>query len=170
MPKPHLDALWKAFPDHHQYPTLKDLYTWLGGAAEKNINVQGFGPTGNTCASRLGVAFNKAGARIDATLVPGQTIGTADGTRIIYKVAVFRQYLFKTLGKPALDNISPFDSAFHGKRGIVAFSVNWQNATGHLALFNGATYREPDHDNYATYVNATDPKIGTSSGEFWQLP
>lgn len=170
MAKPHLDALLRAFPDHREYPTLKDLYTWLGGTAEENIYEKGFGPQGKTCASRLSVAFNKAGAPITSALAPGKTIGTADGSRIIYQVAAFRQYLFKTLGKPALDRASPFDDSFHGKRGIVAFSVNWHDATGHIALFNGATYREPGHDNYAAYVNAIDPKIRTTLGEFWELP
>lgn len=170
MVKPNLNKLWQAFPDHKKYPTLKDLYTWLGGTAEKNIYEQGFGPEGNTCASRLSVAFNRGGAPIDATLAPGKTIGTADGTRIIYQVAAFRQYLLKALGKPALDKASPFDDSFRGRRGIVAFSVNWRNATGHIALFDGATYREPDHDNYAAYVNAGDPKVRTTLGEFWELP
>ena len=55
------------------------------------------------------------------------------------------------------------------KKGIVAFSVNWGNATGHIALWNGAAYREPNHDNYSTYVNTADPKIHTSRGEFWEL-
>ena len=170
MAKPHLDALWRAFPDHVQYPTLKDLYSWLGGTAEKNIYVQGFGPGGNTCASRLSVAFNKAGAAIQSSLAPGKTIGTADGSRIIYQVAAFRQYLLKTLGKPTLDKITPFDDAFRGKKGVIAFSVNWRDASGHIALFNGAAYREPDHDNYSAYVNAVDPKIRTTLGEFWELP
>ena len=170
MVRPHFDSVWRAFPDHVQYPSMKDLYTWLGGSAEKNIYVSGFGPNGNTCASRLSVAFNKAGAKIDPALVHGKTLGTADGSRIIYAVAVFRQYLLTTLGRPSIDNASPYDDSFKGKRGIVAFSVNWHDATGHIALFNGSVYREPSHDNYAAYVNATDPKIRTSRGEFWELP
>ncbi len=36
---------------------MKDLYTALGGVAEKNINQPGFGPNGNTCASRMSAAF-----------------------------------------------------------------------------------------------------------------
>ena len=171
MTRPHLSALWAAFPDHHKYPTLKDLYTWLGGTAEKNIYAPGFGPTGNTCASRLSVAFNKGGAPIAGSIAgPGKTIGAADGSRIIFNVAAFRAYLLHTLGKPTIDGVSPFDSAFRGKRGIIAFSVNWADASGHVALFNGATYREPEHDDYAAYVNAVDPRVRTTRGEFWELP
>lgn len=166
--KPTLQRLWDAFPDHNAYPTLKDLYTWLGGQAAKNINSSGFGPTGNTCASRLSVAFNKAGVPIQARHGV-TTLGVGDGTRIIFRVAEFRTYLLHILGKPSLDNTRPYDDAFKGKKGIIAFGVNWGNASGHIALWNGTTYREPNHDNYASYVNAVDPKIRTSRGEFWEL-
>ena len=172
MLKPNFSKLWLAFPDHSKYPSMKDLYTALGGAAAKNIDVPGFGPNGNTCARRMSVAFNKAGAPIDivfANAVGAKTLGTADGTRIIFQVADFRSYLLKLLGKPTIDNTSPYDDAFRGRKGIIAFSVNWQGATGHIALWNGYTYREPSHDNYSTYVNSAYPKIRTSCGEFWEM-
>jgi len=172
MSKPDFQKLWREFPDHATYPTLKDLYTALGGAAEKNIYAPGFRPDGNTCASRVSVAFNRAGAPIDRALarsVGARTLGTADGSRIIFRVAELRKYLFQALGKPALDNTSPYDDAFRGHQGIIVFSVNWPNATGHVALWNGTAYREPSHDDYATYVNPVDPNIKTSLGEFWEI-
>ncbi|MCZ2135826.1 MAG: type VI secretion system amidase effector protein Tae4 [Burkholderiales bacterium] len=140
--------------------------------AEKNINAPGFGPNGNTCASRLSVAFNKAGAPVNAALasaVGAQTLGTAYGSRIIYRVADFRRYLLKVLGKPTIDDTGPYDDSFRSRQGIIAFSVNWQGATGHIALWNGAAYREPSHDNYSTYINSTNPNIRTSLGEFWEI-
>jgi hypothetical protein len=170
--KPSLQKLWDAFPDHIRYPTLKDLYTMLGGAAAKNIYRAGFGPTGNTCASRLSVAFNGGGApitRADAVMAGAEAITAADGSLIIFRVAHLRNYLLRTLGKPRLDKTSPYDHAFGGKRGIIAFSVNWRDATGHIALWNGTTYREPSHDNYATFVQPGNPNIRTSLGEFWEL-
>lgn len=172
MIKPNFHRLWLEFPDHTKYQTLKDLYSALGGAAEKNINLPGFGPNGNTCASRMSVAFNKAGAPISAALagaVGARTLGTADGSRIIYGVADLRRYLLNALGQPSIDDTSPYDDAFRGRKGILAFSVNWQGATGHIALWDGASYREPGHDNYSTYVNSTYPNIRTSLGEFWEL-
>jgi hypothetical protein len=171
--KPSLPKLWAAFPDHVRYPTLKDLYTMLGGAAVKNIDAPGFGPNGNTCASRLSVAFNNGGSPISliaAKAAHAQTFPAADGSRIIFRVADFRNYLLQTLGKPQIDNTSPFDDDFRGKQGIIAFSVNWQGATGHIALWNRTIYREPTHDDYATYVNPTYPNVRTSRGEFWELP
>jgi len=101
--KPTLAKLWAHFPDHLQYPNLKSLYTMLGGSAERNINAPGFGAEGNTCASRLSIAFNSSGAPINhhvATAVGAKTLTAADGSRIIYRVADFRKYLLRTLGKP----------------------------------------------------------------------
>jgi hypothetical protein len=172
MTKPNFDKLWAGFPDHTKYPSLKDFYTVLGGAAAKNIYTPGFGPNGNTCASRMSAALNKAGAPINAALAStagARTLGTADGSRIIYAVAELRKYLFKALGTPAVDNTSPYGDAFRGRKGIIAFTVNWSDATGHIALWNGTTFREPDHDNYSTYVNPDDPNIKTSRAEFWEI-
>src|SRR5256885_7593079 len=55
-----------------------------------------------------------------------------------------------------------------GLKGIIAFSVNWSGATGHIALWNGVHYREPGYDNYSTYTNPDNPSIKTSLGEFWE--
>lgn len=168
MVKPTLSKVWAAFPDHLTYPTLSDLYAHLGGGAARNINSPGFGPNGNTCASRLSVAFNGGGAPISRAIAQAagaQTISAADGSNIIFRVTEFRSYLLKLLGRPQIDNASPYDSNFRGRRGIIAFTVNWSDASGHIALWNGTGYREA-HDNYATYVSGT---ARTSRGEFWAL-
>ncbi len=172
MIKPNFHLLWQHFPDHRRYKSMKDLYTELGGTAEKNIHLPGFGPNGNTCASRLSMAFNKAGSPINAALAStagARTLGTKDGSRIIYGVADFREYLLKLLGKPTVDKTKPYDDLFQGRRGIIAFSINWRGATGHIALWNGVNYREPDYDDYSIYSEAGNPGIRTSRGEFWDL-
>ena len=169
MPKPNLSALWASFPDHMRYPTLKDLYTSLGGQAAQNIDQPGFGVNGNTCASRLSVAFDRGGAPISpavAAAVHAETLRIADGSRIFFRVREFRAYLLRVLGKPSVDNASPFDDSFRGKQGIIAFTVNWSDASGHIALFHRGAYREA-HDNYATFSNGA---AHTSKGEFWELP
>ncbi len=170
MYKPVFVNLWNNFPDHISYPNMKALYTWLGGVIEKNIAAPGFGENGNTCASRLSVAFNKAGAPINKTVAASigtSTISAGDNSQIIYRVEDFRKYLYKTLGKPTLDHTSPFDSDIRGKRGIIAFKINFIGATGHIALWNGSIYREPGFDNYATYLEGSSK---TSQSEFWELP
>jgi hypothetical protein len=61
-----------------------------------------------------------------------------------------------------------FDNAFVGRKGITALSMNWQDASGHIAMLNGTTYREAAHVNFATYVNLINSNIGTQLGEFWE--
>ena len=121
----------------------------------------------------MSVALNESGASINGSLVPAnRTVGTADGKRIIFGVATLRDYLVKAFGKPLIDKARPFDDAFSGKKGIIAFSVNWSDATGHIALFNGTTYREPAHDNYASLLvpaTATTREVATYRGEFWEM-
>lgn len=173
MSRPSFSAAWKNFPDHIDYPTLKDLYEHLGGNAERNIYQPGFGPQGNTCASRMSVALNAAGAPIQPALVPvNKRLSTKNGQHIIFNVTALRQYLFATLGKPQLDTTRPFDDSFKRKKGIVAFGVNWDGATGHIALFDGMTYREPRHDSFGSYVaprTAGAREVATYRGEFWEL-
>lgn len=172
MIKPRFPNLWQEFPPHTQHATLKDLFTALGGAAAKNIDLPGFGATGNTCAARLSVAFNKSGAPIlqsVADAAGARTVGAADGSRLIFGVADFRRYLLHTLGQPSVDNASPYNDAFSGRTGIIAFRVNWGNASGHIALWNGRMFREPKYDDFSAYVSPQDAKIRTSLGEFWEL-
>ena len=146
MHRPGFHRLWTAFPDHVRYPTLETLYTSLGGAAQRNIHVRGFGPDGNTCASRISVALNAAAAPINPVFVriaAAATLGTSRGDLIIYRVADLRRYLVAAFGKPEVDSTSPFDDSFRRRKGIIAFSVNWKSATGHIALWDGSVYREP---------------------------
>ncbi len=168
--KPDFKRLWASFPDHIKYPTLKDLYTMMGGVAQKNIDVPGFGPNGNTCASRISHALNQAGSPINAAMVRmahAESISDAHGHQVIFKVNDLRKYLRRTLGKPIQDKTLPFDDLFRKKQGIVSFSVDgWGEATGHIALFRCGAYREPIHDNQATY-NA--PLSRTILSEFWEL-
>lgn len=79
---------------------MVDLYTHLGGSAEKAINTPGFGPKGNTCASRLSHAFNKAGAPIGPGHLGGiETLSTADHKRIIFRVREFPRLPAQDVGQ-----------------------------------------------------------------------
>lgn len=173
MSKPIFMNLWNAFPTHSAYPTMKDLYTKLGGKAEQNIHAPGFGPNGNTCASRMSMAFNEGGWPINKTIaaaVGARTISTGDGKHIIFGVEDLKRYLNKTLGKPTPPDVTlPFDSDIKGKRGIIVFNVNWNRATGHIALYNGHTYREPTYDDYSRYINQSNPNIRTYQSYFWEF-
>lgn len=171
MAKPKFEDLWKNFPDHIKYPRMHDLYMMLGGQAQNNLNRPGFPPDGNTCASRMSIALALSGHKIDearARNINATTLGTDKGYRIIFRVSELRTYLLTAFGKPTDDNKSPYDDLFHGRKGIVAFGVSgWDDATGHIALYNGTSYREPDHDDYSQFVKIP---AKTYKGEFWEMP
>lgn len=170
MAKPKFDLMWAGFPTKLEYPYLKDLFTHLGGTAERNIYVDGFGPKGNTCAARMSVALQAGGVMISGG-AGIRTIGTASGKRIIYGVADMRRFLERELGKPERDVTLPFDSDFAKRRGIISFGVTgWNNASGHIALIDKGTYRDVG-DNYASYseVAGDGTTMRTVVGEFWDL-
>ena len=169
MAKPNFDMMWARFPTKLEYPYLKDLFTHLGGAAERNIDAPGFGPYGNTCAARMSVAL-KAGGVMITSGAGIETLGTADGSRIIFRVQEMRLFLIRLLGKPERDVTLPFDSQFTKRRGIISFGVTgWSDATGHIALFDKGKYRDQG-DDYSMQVATRDSAARTTVGEFWELP
>jgi hypothetical protein len=54
-----------------------------------------------------------------------------NGSLIIYRVAHFRNYLLRTLGKPTIDKTSPYNANFH-------LSIRARLASLGRALVNGA--------------------------------
>ena len=165
MATPNFALMWTNFPDHGRYPTLTSLFKMIGGQLAKNIDVPGFGPNGNTCAVRLCRALNYGGLPISSKLLASlklnrRTLTGADKMLYLFRVRELRTYLGRALGVTPEIVLKDFDTAFSGKRGIVAFSVEgWSNATGHLALWNGDKFKEPDHDDYR--VLKDDPSTPT---------
>ncbi len=166
MARPSFTRMWNNFPDHVKFRTLGDLYRHLGGKATLNINAPGFGENGNACASRMSVALNQSGSLIRPS-AKYKTIGCADKSRIIFNVIGLKTYLNDTFGPPDDDETFPFDDAFSGQKGIIAFNVEgWSDASGHIALYNGSQYREAS-DDYSRYKDGTKRTI---KANFWKLP
>ena len=163
MAKPSFDALWTAFPDHTKYPTLKTLFTMIGGELERNINEPGFGPDGNTCAARISRALNYANHPIRYKTTKAYKLNPllgADKKLYLFRVSEMRTYLLHTLGMTPKRIKSGFETAFAGSRGLVAFEISgWSDATGHIALWNGTKFHE-EHDDYRGYKDdPTTPKV-----------
>jgi hypothetical protein len=151
MAKPSFELMWLNFPDHKKYPTLRDLHMHIGGALAKNITSVGFGPNGNTCAVRLSRALNYGNMPISGKLTKSLGITTltgGDGKLYIFRVSDMKKYLSNALGVSPLRITSGFDKAFAARRGFVSFDVvGWNNASGHVALWDGLDFREA-HDDY----------------------
>lgn len=151
MAKPNFAMMWTAFPDHVKYPTLRSLHTFIGGTLAKNIDGAGFGEKGNTCAVRMSRALNYGNLPISGKLTRSLGITTmtgADKKLYIFRVRQLKTYLGSALGASPTKVSKGFGEAFAGKSGIVAFDVNgWSDASGHIALWDGAAFRE-EHDDY----------------------
>ena len=159
MSNPDFDQMWAAFPDHADFPTLKDLYTFLGGTLVRNIVSPGFGANGNTCATRISRALNYGGAPLSRERIRklGLTRLTGDDGRFyLFRVSEMRTYLAATLDSEPRTVRNGFREAFAGERGIIAFRVRgWSDATGHIALWNGSEFRE-EHDDYRALEDDPD--------------
>lgn len=175
MAKPLLEMMWLAFPDHAKYPTLRDLHTFVGGTLVKNIDEPGFGENGNTCAVRMSRAFNYGNLPVSRKLVKSLHLSTmtgADGMLYLFRVRELKVYLHSALGVTPIKVTKNFDTAFKGQKGIVAFDVSgWTDASGHVALWDGDSFREA-HDDYRSL--ADDPatarvEASTRSMTLWPL-
>ena len=78
----------------------------------------------------------------------------------------------EALGVTPIQVRKNFSSAFSSKQGIVAFDVlGWSDASGHVALWNGSSFREK-HDDYRGLKD--DPKTSvveaaTNSMSLWEI-
>lgn len=166
---PKFLPVWNAFPTHGKYQTMGDLYRHLGGGAQAAIDWDGFTETGNTCASRISVALNGGGSPISPLIAQKLgllTLKTAAADHILVRVKELRAYLRFVYGTPDVDQTAPFLDKVKGKRGIVAFTVTgWSDATGHVALYDGSDFKEPDHDD----VPEIYPEVTVVQTEFWEL-
>jgi hypothetical protein len=167
--------MWKNFPDHDKYPTLKSLHTYIGGALLRNIDVPGFGPNGNTCAVRMSRALNYGGQPISSQLVTSLKLNTltgADNKLYLFRVRELKTYVKSALGITSTSIKSGFANAFANQRGIVAFEVTgWSDASGHFALWNGTAFKEPSHDDFRSVNDnpLTRAHEGTTGMTLWPL-
>ncbi|MCX7112757.1 MAG: type VI secretion system amidase effector protein Tae4 [Proteobacteria bacterium] len=177
MAQPNFKMMWDAFPDHSLYPNLRVLFTFIGGTLINNIDAAGFGENGNTCAVRMSRALNYGNLQISAKLVKTLKIATmtgSDSKLYIFRVNELKTYLINALGVTPITVTKDFGKAFLKKKGIVAFEVKgWTDASGHLALWNGSAFREPEHDDYRNLKD--DPKTTkvvepyTNKMTLWEL-
>jgi hypothetical protein len=171
MSKPNFDMVWAAFPDHDKYPTLKDLFGWIGGELKNNIDAPGFGPNGNTCAVRLSRALNYGNFPLhskSAKQLKLHPLIGEDKKAYLFRVSELRTYLLNSLGVKTKTVKKDFLNAFNGERGLIAFRISgWQTATGHMALWDGTSFKEPSHDDYRGQQD--DPSTEVNEGTIAEM-
>lgn len=111
--------------------TVSQVGTFIGGKIEENIKSGSFQ---NACAIRLSYAFNYSGLPISR--VDGATSSGKDKKLYLYRVTDLRKFVEKHIGRNPIKGKTPKD--FYRKKGIIVFSdCPWNNATGHIDLFDG---------------------------------
>ncbi len=95
----------------------------------------------NLCTVRGSRALNGAGAPIPKGFPGMLTVSGADGKRYAIRVKEFRVYMRATYGAPTLTaRGGAVAESFRGKQGIIIFDVRiWNDASGHVDLWNGST-------------------------------
>ena len=132
-PLPNFDKMLKSYPAD---PDSGKVKKEIGGKVDA-------GWIGNTCAIRLSKAFNYADAPIPKSHSELNVVSGADGKWYAYRVREFRKFLESVYGAPAIVKKKTSSGLitkndFNGKRGIICFEVKgWNDATGHLTLWNG---------------------------------
>lgn len=119
----------------------------------------------NSCTVRLSYALNQSGCQIP--YVKGKTVSGADGDWYFFRVADLSSFLQGEWGDPEVLSRDNWKVALAGQSGIIQYEIRWQNATGHLSLWNGATnvdgpaydYSDPATREYAVF----------SGMRFWPL-
>lgn len=134
------------FPDFNH---LKACYP-QGNADDVKERIGGRVDAGwitNTCAIRMSNTFNCASRAMNdpkfqvPRLPNNLSITSKLGENHIYRVTEFTKYMTSRYGAPTTTLRAPsgkgVDPApLHNKRGLIAFTINWDDATGHLSLWD----------------------------------
>lgn len=147
MTKPSFGKLWENYPTENQEALFK---TVLGAGWPELIGKPAYD---NTCAVRMSVTLNRSGLLINATA------GAADGghrdkhdNHILVRVDAMRDFLQSIWGKPDWGMShkpgSSTDTSFLPKlKGVLLYRAEFQNARGHVDLWDGARFRGSNQFN-----------------------
>lgn len=126
--KPSFSTMWNRFSDINR--DVSQVGKIIGGKVEVNINNHVFN---NACALRMSYALNRAGIMIPRNESRWKTSSGADKNWYIYRVNDMVKFINDRFGK------ADITKNFSNDKGILFFNVSgWNDATGHITLWNGA--------------------------------
>ena len=140
IPRPKFAILWGNFTSIYGDGKGTTVGNKIGGKVKENIDLGVKEPTlgfTNACALRMSYSLNYSGIPIVRGI--WQTVSGGDKKWYIYRVRDLLKFLTHTFGKPDKTVKNPRPSDFKGEQGILVFNVNWNDASGHATLWNGAT-------------------------------
>ena len=114
----------------------------IGGKVQQNIESRDFK---NACPIRMSYVLNYAGIpvpKVKKYLV----VSGADARWYMYRSNHMMEFLEETFGAADITAKSPKFSDFYGKKGVLVIQGNgWDNARGHVTLWDGAVCADSCH-------------------------
>lgn len=137
--RPLFGAAWARFAEVNV--PVAEVGKKIGGKVEYNIESGDFQ---NACPIRMSYVLNYTGVpvpRIGYAVVSG-----GDGKWYMYRVNDMMAFLERTFGAPDKKAKTPKTTDFSGLRGLIVVKGNgWDNARGHVTLWNGAFCSDTCH-------------------------
>lgn len=132
MQRPSFGPAWIRFSEVNI--SVSQVGALIGGKVKSNIEK---GIFQNACPIRMSYVLNYTGISIPANSGYAAVSGK-DKKWYIYRVNDMIRFLEERFGKPDITERSPTPAKFSGKKGIMVILGNgWNNARGHVTLWNG---------------------------------
>jgi len=146
---PDFDTLRKNYPDGDPDSVKAEI----GG----NVDARWIS---NTCAIRMSRALNYSGVAIPSKFAGLSVVSGKDGRWYAYRMRELKKWIELTFGKPDIAQTKPASgsinrSSFAQHHGIVAFDIHFDDASGHLDLWDGKNYIHESADPRDYFTLAT---------------
>lgn len=156
---PSYRALWDAYPDYIFYttPQVKKL---IGGRVDASWIT-------NSCALRLSRTLNYNSLELPRRHSKMNVVSGSDKKWYAYRVREIRPWLIHNLGSPPFDLKKKEGESFDkksiaSKKGIIGFDIRFDDATGHLDLWDGARFTSEHLTTKDYWLSATRIWIWTT--------
>lgn len=165
MKRPSFNMAWAAFLAVRK--SVGEVGKMIGGKVQENIELPaGQGKFENACPIRMSYVLNTTGFPIPKSSMYS-TVSGADRRQYMYKEPDMMAYLARTFGKPEKTVKSPKPSDFANMKGIIVVKGHgWNNAVGHVTLWDGSKCSDACH-------LLADPDNGPfvpDTASLWVLP
>ncbi len=152
--RPSFSPMWVNFITIYGKGDIVDVGNMIGEKVKQNIDLGVKDPKlgfTNACAIRMSYALNNSGVIVSRGI--WSTVSGKNKKWYIYRVRDLIKFLSHSFGPPDKTAKNPQPKDFNGEKGLLVFSVNWSDATGHATLWNGNTCSDRCHFPVASEVS-----------------
>ncbi|MGO1767925.1 hypothetical protein CAP48_18830 [Advenella sp. S44] len=160
--RPKFDHAWNTFAQVNK--PVRMVGELIGGKVKFNTESLIFR---NACPIRMSYVLNRSGIRIPSNAAGFAASSGADGQWYMHRVNDMIRFLEHTFGKADIEiSGAPTPAQLTGKKGLLVVKGHgWDNAAGHITLWNGSQCADSCHLH-------ADPDNGTFVPErayLWEL-